>query len=207
MHNERKWLRDKQAVLMAQAEGKHPGRAIGKILPDEANGHVLRTYGSDAESRWIWCSKCGTHTQTRIRALAEQCKGQRNTAQKRRLEGSRDPYTNRHNGAQPRDMAWSDVDAVRILEECSRLCHATEVDIVKDECSITHCVQCIGGQAMAQLPMTRTWVCLVMVAWYLTTTTYWRQCNAFSRLRCTRVGVVVHCIVVISEWPARDAAR
>ena len=148
IHNEREWLRGRQAELITQAEDTHPGRAIGKVLPDEANGHILRTCDTDAGFRWIWCYKCGAHTHTRIRSLTEQCKGPRNTAQKRRLESSCDPYTNRPNGAQPRDMAWTDVDAVRILEECNKLSQSAANGFGGGECSITHYGQCIGGPSI-----------------------------------------------------------
>ena len=42
-------------------------------------------------------------------------------------------------------MAWTDVDAVRILEECNKLSQAAATGIGGGECSITHCGQCMGG--------------------------------------------------------------
>ena len=42
-------------------------------------------------------------------------------------------------------MAWADVDAVRILEECSKLCNTADVDAAERECAAKHCEQCING--------------------------------------------------------------
>ena len=148
IHNESTWLRDRQARSFSQAADRHPARGIGKVLPDEANGHSLRTCDTNSGSKWIWCHKCGAHTQTRIRSLAEQCKGTRNIAQKRRLENFCDPYTNRPNGGQPRDMAWTDVDAVRILEECNKLKQAAATAPNGSECNTMHYGQCFGGPSV-----------------------------------------------------------
>ena len=126
----------------------HPARTIGNVLPDEANGHHLRTCETDTGSRWIWCYKCGAHTRTRIRSLAEQCEGIRNIAQKRRLKNSCDPYTNRPNRGQPRDMAWSDVDAVRILDECKKISQVAGATQDSSECNTAHYGQCFGGPSV-----------------------------------------------------------
>ena len=148
IHNENTWLCGRQAAATVHAAAVHPACTIGNVLLDEANGHHLRICETDTGSRWIWCYKCGAHTRTRIRSLAEQCKGSRNIAQKRRLENSCDPYTNRRNGGQPRDMAWSDVDAVRILDECRKISQVACATQDSSECDTAHYGQCPGGSSV-----------------------------------------------------------
>ena len=70
------------------------GITRGEIVqPDEANGHDLRTNVARSSDGWIWCTNCGSHSQQRICGLASPCKGIQNTAQKRRLETGKHPYT------------------------------------------------------------------------------------------------------------------
>ena len=122
------WFRDKEVADRAAAEMAHPAAGIGSIPPKEANGHVLRTNRCANEHTWVWCAKCGAFTNERVRTLASECQGWTNTQQKRRLEDSRNLYTNRSDFRRPpRDMAWTDADALRILEDCNNF-HAETDD-------------------------------------------------------------------------------
>ena len=116
--NERQWLKDRERHQLEAAKATHPARTAGKIRPDEAKGHELRTGKEDSDTTWIWCRKCGAHTSMKIRALAIECAGHKNTAQKRRLEGGCNPYTAKRASIVPVDMQWCDVSAVAILRAC-----------------------------------------------------------------------------------------
>ena len=93
---------------------------LREIIPDEANGHELRT-GNEDDTTWIWCRKCGAHTSRNIRALANECTGYKNIAQKRRLEQGCNPYTAKWVAIAPTDMKWCDVSAVAVLRACQAL--------------------------------------------------------------------------------------
>ena len=103
-----------------------------RITQQEANGHIMRTGTASDGTTWIWCATCGAYTSERYRSLGAECVGNRNTGQKRRLEGGRHPIRDAPIGVEPRDMTWNDVDAVKLLEECKRI---AEEDIELDKAS------------------------------------------------------------------------
>ena len=79
----------------------------------------MRTAQMANGSTWIWCAKCGAHTSSRVRDLGRPCKGRENTAQLRWLEQGRHPVTGEDEAMTARDMLWSDVDAVSLLQACA----------------------------------------------------------------------------------------
>ena len=118
---ERQWLVNQEKAKADEARANHPARSAGKIKPDEAKGHELRTGIDNNDVRWIWCRKCGAHTSVNIKALAVECIGNKNSAQKRRLESECNPYTAKRAAMVPADMQWCDVSAVAVLQACQAL--------------------------------------------------------------------------------------
>ena len=94
---------------------------LRRITQHEAKGHLMRTGTARDGTVWIWCATCGAYTSERYRSLGEECTGNKNTGQKRRLERGNHPIQDVPIGLEPRDMSWSDVDAVQLLEACIQM--------------------------------------------------------------------------------------
>ena len=93
---------------------------VGKgeiVLPEEAKHHDMRTGTTNEGQVWIWCDSCGAHSQERISNLARECKGKKNTAQKRRLNAGRHPTSNKKLEMETGPMRWHPVEAVRLLAQ------------------------------------------------------------------------------------------
>lgn len=103
-------------------EQRNLARGIGsdeQVTPEEAMHHHLRTGKTDCGEIWVWCEKCGAHSNERVCNLAKQCRGSATTKKNRLQQGSH-PYTGEPNVMQPRMLLWKDHDAARLVHKAKQ---------------------------------------------------------------------------------------
>ena len=121
------------------------------VMPHEAAGHDLMI--ADAQDTatnarphpWIWCRKCGAHSQQRLASLSKQCRGQKNTAQLRNLNAARHPIRALALGSQPRKLEWGDISAKSIRDML-----AFTGEVTNDQSSCTQEAEVAARDLVAQ---------------------------------------------------------
>ena len=120
LDDQKKWAKQKQEkdkeadTTLKETIGVSKGE---RVMPEEAMHHDMRTGTTQEGQVWIWCDSCGAHSQERISNLARECKGRKNTAQKRRLNEGRHPTSNKRLRMETGAMHWHQVEAVRLLAQ------------------------------------------------------------------------------------------